>query len=126
MAKSEGVGMRPHYLLIVTALALNACEKPRSNDDRICLTPPSIVASANAPTKQGVATGCLHRWSYRLARDGTSTAETVARAAVGQCLDAIDITPVTDNETLERQMKFYERIALGFAVQARAGNCTIP
>ncbi|WP_421935535.1 hypothetical protein [Phenylobacterium sp.] len=114
------------YLLFVAAMALNACERPQSSDDRICATPPSLEASANAPTKQGVATGCLHRWSYRLARDGTATAETVARAAVGQCLDAIDVVAVTTNDTLERQMKVYETVALGFVVQARAGNCGVP
>lgn len=119
--------MKSVPLGILLSLAVAGCERGRpAQNDKICSTPPTLEASAAAPSRQGTATGCLHRWAYRLAQDRSAHAKTVAEAAVGQCLDAIDLVAVETDSTLERQMKVYESIALGFVVQARAGNCPIP
>lgn len=78
--------------------------------------------------------GCVHRWSYRLARADGSLSQ-IAGAAVGGCEDAIeaaveagvpkgseDLTSILDVTT---RRKAYAS-ALFHAAQARAGHCAVP
>lgn len=98
-----------------------------SPNDRICSTPEAVPAV-------GDWEGCVHRWSYRLARADGSLSQ-IASAAAGGCENAIeaaveagvpngskDLTYILDATT---RRKAYAS-ALFHAAQARAGHCAVP
>lgn len=117
--------------LCMVALAMFAgCDR---QDDRICSTPAAIntVAASSIAEKEAVADGCVHRWSYRLARSNEPASE-VAKAVVGGCQEPIGAWVTTraiedgqltgDRALIERK----EAMARFHVVQARAGHCQVP
>ncbi len=105
--------------------ALAGCDRA-PNNPKVCLEPPSLQSDLDslgrngiAPEERetGLANGCVHRWSYRLARS-REPAEVVARAVVdGACEETVRRTDAR---------AFYLNKALYHVVQARAGRCKVP
>ncbi len=109
----------------LVSLTLSGCDNP-PNNPKICSDPPSLSRDmerfdkpnvSSADSAFGFATGCVHRWSYALARS-KEPAEVVSRAVVdGACGLAV-------SRSGERE--FFLKQSLFHVVQARAGRCKIP
>jgi hypothetical protein len=111
--------------VLILPNALAGCDRA-PNNPKICLEPPSLQSDLDslgrngiAPEERetGLAIGCVHRWSYRLAQS-REPADVVARAVVdGACEDTVRKTEAR---------AFYLNKALYHVVQARAGRCKVP
>ncbi len=121
-------GLARHTALgvaVTLSVALIGCNRV-PNNPKICLEPPTLQAdldmfgaSGIAPVEReiGLANGCVHRWSYRLAQS-REPADLVARAVVdGACEEPVRRTDARG---------FYLNKALYHVVQARAGGCKVP
>ncbi|OYY78967.1 MAG: hypothetical protein B7Y43_03570 [Sphingomonas sp. 28-62-20] len=116
-----GIPMKHAWTLL---LPLAACTP--SPNDRICTTPTELPAV-------GDWAGCVHRWSYRLAKT-EGPVSVIAKSVVGGCADAIaaaDDQAANDAMAGETEKpKPLADKALGLALfhvaQARAGHCAIP
>jgi hypothetical protein len=107
------------------ALLVSGCDNP-PNNPKICSDPPSISREmekfsgphiSKTDSANGFATGCVHRWSYALARS-KEPAEVVSRAVVdGACGLAVSRSGDRD---------YYLQQSLFHVVQARAGRCKVP
>jgi hypothetical protein len=107
------------------AMLVSGCDNP-PNNPKICSDPPSLSRDmerfskanvSNADSAFGFATGCVHRWSYALARS-KEPAEVVSRAVVdGAC--KLAVSRAGDRE-------YYLQQSLLHVVQARAGRCKVP
>ena len=112
------------YLGVATLL-VSGCDNP-ANNRGICSDPPSLSRDmerfskpslSNADSAFGFATGCVHRWSYSLARS-KEPAEVVSRAVVdGACRLAV---------TRSGERDYFLQQSLFHVVQARAGRCKVP
>ncbi len=109
----------------LVSLLLSGCDNP-PNNPRICSDPPSISREmerfsgpkvSSSDSAFGFATGCVHRWSYALARS-KEPAEVVSRAVVdGACGLAV---------TRSGERDYFLQQSLFHVVQARAGRCKVP
>lgn len=109
----------------LVSLMISGCDNP-PNNPKICSDPPSLSRDmerfsgpkvSNTDSAFGFATGCVHRWSYALARS-KEPAEVVSRAVVdGACSLAV---------ARSGEREFFLKQSLFHVVQARAGRCKIP
>lgn len=105
---------------------------------------PPGVAPAAVGGQAAAFEDCLHRWSYRLARDDEDSAETVAAAVVSACAPALEawnstllgqtqggdeavslVTGESESGIAYRYAAAQSK-ATFYVVQARAGNCALP
>lgn len=149
--------MRVGQAFAVSALALatNSCSV--MSDSKICATPPPLDASPQAISdanskqadpyyQQTMATDCVNRWAYRLAKS-PDPAPVVADAVMGACADLVfRLAYAQENDSKRRgknengfdsftgleanryalTAKEMRRQALFSVVQARAGKCGVP
>lgn len=108
---------------VIAMLGLTGCRWKA--DDRICLTPDSVIAP-------GDMNACVHKWAYRLAVS-PDPAGVVAKAVVRACNDvANSAAEKVGKDEQARQEAYLGNIAVGETealfrvVQARAGQCDIP
>lgn len=112
-------------IFTILLLPLGSCGLP---DGRICgPSPPSTDLVDGSDVSKGMlsnrerAKNCVTRWAYRLAKSGDD-AKIVAEAVVAACRNDILAANVDQAKPFEDH---YERDALFFVVQARAGRCKV-
>jgi hypothetical protein len=101
--------IRPGKLRLVLAVGLSlgigACAKENT---RVCSTPMDIRSEA---TPKERATGCIHRWAYRLARNKDNP-DMIADAIVGGCRPDIDVD-IIETRLAQRKANHDDKTAKG-------------
>jgi hypothetical protein len=113
------------HLVMLSLLLVGSCGLA---DNRICGTPPPLtdLVDSNDATKGMIpnrdrANNCVTRWAYRLAKS-SDDAKTVAEAVVARCSNDI---AAAMREQDKPWIDNYQKDALFFVVQARAGRCKV-